>query len=275
MVAPIRPYREAARYYGARPPYSAELRPRLLALLGWDRTGRLLDVGCGPGIVALELAQCFAEVVGLDPEDEMLAEARRVAPSPASAMVRWVRGRAEEIPALGLGHFDAVTFAQSFHRTERKAVADIVHDLLVPGGALLLIHHETVHGLEPLTPAPPVHPPHPLVPHAVIRDVLVRYLPQDDRAAGPKPERHETLLAHTRFGPLERLVLPGRTHIVRTIDEVIDAYLGTALAAPERFGDRIGAFRAQLSDALRQHTTTGAFWWWPGDTEVLVARKAA
>jgi hypothetical protein len=70
-------------------------------------------------------------------------------------------------------------------------------------------------------------------------------------------------------------VLSGRADLVRTVDEVIDAYLGTAMSAPERFGERLGSFRAELTDALRQRTDTGAFWWWPGDTEVLIARKPA
>src|SRR5437899_12376524 len=49
-----RPYRDAAHYYKARPPYSAALRPALAEKLGWTGTGRLLDIGCRPGIVALE-----------------------------------------------------------------------------------------------------------------------------------------------------------------------------------------------------------------------------
>jgi SAM-dependent methyltransferase len=275
MASPERPYREAARHYAARPPYSSALRSRLTALLGWDGAGRLLDVGCGPGIVALELAAAFVEVVGLDPEEEMLVEARRATPPRERSKVRWVRGRAEDLRALGLGRYDAVTFAQSFHRTDREAVADIVYDLLLPRGALLLIHHETAHGLEPTTPPPRVHPPHPPVPHPVIREVIARYLPRDEPTAGPNPERHEMLLARTRFGPPERLVLPGRADIVRTTDQVVDAYLGTAFAAPDRFGDRLRAFRTELADTLRRHTDTGAFWWWPGDTEVLVARRRA
>ncbi len=269
-----RPYREAARYYRARPPYSEELSPRLSALLGWSGEGRLLDVGCGPGIVALELAPSFGDVVGLDPEETMLEEARAATPAAAREKVRWMRGRAEDLPTLGLGRFDAVTFGQSFHRTDRAAVAEVVYDLLAPGGALVLIHHETTRGLDPSTPAPSARPPHPPVPHALIREMIARYVPQDQAPHAAAHERHEMLLARTRFGPPERLVLPGRASVVRTVDEVIDAYLGTAFAAPDRFGWQLDTFRAEFADLLRRRTDTGAFWWWPGDTEVLIARKA-
>ena len=56
---------------------------------------------------------------------------------------------------------------------------------------------------------------------------------------------------------------------------MIHAYLGTSFAAPDLFGDRLDEFRAELANALRQHTDSGLFWDWPGDTEVLIARKRA
>jgi len=240
----------------------------LSALLGWDGTRRLLDIGCGPGVVALELAPNFAEVVGLDPEEQMLTEARKLTPASGRGKIRWVQGRAEDIPALDLGRFLAVSLAQSFHWTDKVAVVEIVHASLEPGGAMLLIHHD------PSSPAPQVgRPPHPPIPHAVINDALVRYLGRGKSPPDPHRERHEVFLARTRFGAPQRLVLPGRTDLVRTVDDAIDAYLATSFAAPDLFGERLGEFRAELTHALRQHTDTGLFWEWPGDTEVLIARK--
>jgi hypothetical protein len=55
--------------------------------------------------------------------------------------VRWVRGVAEDIAALNLGSWRAVTFGQSFHRVRRLEVAEAVYDLLVPDGSLVLISH--------------------------------------------------------------------------------------------------------------------------------------
>src|SRR5207237_4904996 len=131
-------YREAAHYYKARPPYSAALRPALAEKLGWIGAGRLLDIGCGPGIVALELAPTFSQVIGLDPEEAMLAEARSATP-PRTENVAWVLGRAEDIPALHLGRFQAVTLAPSFHWTAEDGVGAVVYDSLDSGGRLLLV----------------------------------------------------------------------------------------------------------------------------------------
>ena len=43
-------YQGSAAYYAqGRPPYARALVPTLATALGLDGTGRLLDVGCGPG----------------------------------------------------------------------------------------------------------------------------------------------------------------------------------------------------------------------------------
>jgi cyclopropane fatty-acyl-phospholipid synthase-like methyltransferase len=51
-----------------------------------DGTGRLIDVGCGPGSVALLLAPLFEEVVGVDPDTGMIAAAETEAALRGSEM---------------------------------------------------------------------------------------------------------------------------------------------------------------------------------------------
>jgi ubiquinone/menaquinone biosynthesis C-methylase UbiE len=71
-------YEGSASYYACgRPPYSRELVATLTAEVGLDGTGRLLDVGCGPGILTVELASSFEDVIGLDPDSDMLGEGAR------------------------------------------------------------------------------------------------------------------------------------------------------------------------------------------------------
>jgi hypothetical protein len=69
-------YLGAAKYYACgRPPYSRELVSTLTAELGLDGSGRVLDVGCGPGTLTVELAASFEDAIGLDPDADMLSEA--------------------------------------------------------------------------------------------------------------------------------------------------------------------------------------------------------
>jgi 2-polyprenyl-3-methyl-5-hydroxy-6-metoxy-1,4-benzoquinol methylase len=52
--------------------------------LGLDGTGTLVDVGCGPGVLAVQLAPLFEVVIGIDPGPAMLAEPVATAPTTAS-----------------------------------------------------------------------------------------------------------------------------------------------------------------------------------------------
>ncbi len=260
----------AAFYLRGRPPYSHAL-PEFLARETDLRGRRVLDVGCGPGRLTTDIAQYAAEVVGLDPDREMLAEAARHAGRRGVVNVRWVLGRAEDLGTLDLGRFALVTFAQSFHWTDRKAVAEAVYDLLEPGGVLALIGHE-VRGRP--RPAGPGSPP---IPHEAIQALLDRHLGTERRAgqgAWTLPaERHEDVLARTRFGRPETIYLEGRSDLVQSVEDVLANVHSMSYAAPPLFGDRLEAFDADLRALLTSMSPSGTFWDWPGDTEVLLARK--
>jgi SAM-dependent methyltransferase len=73
-------FRGAAGYYDrGRLPYSPALVDAFEAALSLNGTGRLLDVGCGPGTIALRIAGLFAGVVGVDADADMIAVAQRAA----------------------------------------------------------------------------------------------------------------------------------------------------------------------------------------------------
>lgn len=249
-------YRSAAPYYlRGRPPYSPQLAATLRAELRLDGTGRLLDVGCGPGALTVELAPLFAEAVGLDPEPEMLKIAAVRAPE-----IRWLGGRAEDIPSLQLGTFRLVTFAQSFHWTDRERAAEAVYDVLESGGALALISQRVTRI--------PDGPGLPRVPQEEIRALVRRYVPQEHGPAR-HPDRFQDVLTRTRFGPPRLLTCPGREDLVQSVDEVVAHTFSHSFSAPELFGDRLAEFEAELRELLGD----GPYWNWPGDTEVLLALK--
>src|SRR5262245_65721405 len=60
------------------------------------RGARALDLGTGPGIVALELAARGASVVGLDISESQIAAARQAAETRGLAYARFEVARAEE-----------------------------------------------------------------------------------------------------------------------------------------------------------------------------------
>lgn len=239
----------AAHYERGRLPYAPGLGAALASALGLDGTGRLLDVGCGPGTVALLLAAHYAEVVGLDPDEGMIAEAREsAADAGVDGSSRWVKALAEDLPA-GLGEFTTVTFAQSFHWMDRDLVAATVAKMLVPGGAVVHIADlkSEVRSSEGL--------PHPPVPYAAIDDLVRGYLGPVRRAGRgflPQgtPGGEAEVFARAGFTGPQDVIVPGGEPVVRGVGDVIAWVFSTSSSAPHLFGERVDAFEADLRALL-------------------------
>lgn len=267
-------YRGSAPYYvRGRPPYGPGLGRALADHLGLDGQGRLLDAGCGPGVLALALAPFAREVIGLDPDPGMLAEAAQRAALAGVTNCRWVRGRGEDLPA-GLGRFQAVTFGQSFHWMDRAMVAATVAGMLEPGGALVLV--ADVKQPRPHPPGPG-ELPHPAPPYGAIRDLVRRWLGPVPRAGQGRlphgtPGDEEQVLAAAGYRGPARLVVPAGG--VRTLSEedVLAWVWSMSSSAPHLFGEHRGEFEAGVRALLREVSPGGAFAEWPPDTDVRVWR---
>jgi SAM-dependent methyltransferase len=245
-------YAGAAPYYGrGRMPYPPQMREVLRDRLGLDGTGRLLDVGCGPGSVTLILATAFGEAVGVDPDRGMLDEAARAARERRCTNVRWVCRRAEELPA-GLGRFRVAVLAQSFHWMDRPRVASILHGMLEPGGALVHVGATTDRGVpgdEPL--------PWPRPPRDAITELVQRFLGPQRRAGrgvlpSGTPSGEDEILAAAGFRGPRRVDVGGGEIVERSEDEVVASVFSLSSAAPHLFGDRRTSFESELRRLLRQ-----------------------
>jgi SAM-dependent methyltransferase len=234
--------------------------------LGLDGTGRLLDGGCGPGILTVRLAHLFEEAVGLDPDAGMLEEGRRAAEERGIANVRWVQALAEELPAAAPGPYRLVTFGQSFHWTDEARVAEAIYDMLEPGGALALVVHTVAGRPIPESPGPPP------IPHAEIEAIVAKYLGPARRAGqGASPlraHRFEDVLVRTRFGLPQTIFVPGIPDLIRDSESVLSGYFSLSWSAPHLFGDRLEEFASEVRELLAGRV----FWDWPGDTAVILAR---
>jgi SAM-dependent methyltransferase len=267
-------YLGSAPYYRkGRPPYSPELEKVVVHELALDGYGRLLDAGCGPGILTTRLAGYFDEVVGLDPDAGMLEEARTAAAAAGIANMSWVRATAEELPHAAPGPYRLVTFGQSFHRMDEPRVAEIVYDILQPGGAVAMIAH-AAEG----RPRPPAEG-HPEIPHDELRALVNSYVGSLDRnGQGKAPYRDHTwqdILVKTRFETFDEIFAPGIPDLLRDTDSVISGYLSMSWSAPHLYGDRLDDFVGDARALLEARSADGLFWDWPGDTVIVIARKPA
>jgi SAM-dependent methyltransferase len=124
----------AGAYARHRPSYP---RAAIEAMLdGLGDAVRAVDVGCGTGISTRLLAQSGATVIGIDPNEDMLDQARNE--TPTDLAVRYVQADAEAT-GLAAESADLLVCAQSFHWFDPDTALAEFHRLLAPGGRLALM----------------------------------------------------------------------------------------------------------------------------------------
>jgi ubiquinone/menaquinone biosynthesis C-methylase UbiE len=113
--------------------------------LGFDDV--VVDLGCGTGQVALPIAARVREVVGIDPEPDMLIVARRAAERLGVSNVNWVIGDERDLPALGHALGDrsiaAVTVGQAAHWLDHRILFDRARQLVRRGGGVAILTNGT------------------------------------------------------------------------------------------------------------------------------------
>lgn len=249
-------YAGSAEHYAVgRMAYPVALADAVRDELGLDGSGRLLDVGCGPGSLTLFLAPLFAEAVGVDADGGMLEVA---ASRSESTNVRWRQLRAEELPA-DLGTFRVVTFAQSFHWMDQALVADRVRGMLTPDGAWVHVGATTHRGVEGTDELP-----HPRPPWDDIDKLVVRYLGPVRRAGqsvlptGTRGGEEEIMRAAGYRGPT-RIVVGGNEVEDRSVDDIVASVFSLSSSTPHLLGPDLAAFEADLRDLLTKAADNGVF----------------
>lgn len=256
----------AVHYAAGRVAYPPQLATALVDALDLHGTGRLLDVGCGPGSLTLLLAPHVAQAIGIDPDPDMLAEAERLAREERLTNTIWRQLRGEDLPA-DLLPVDLVTFAQSFHWMDRRRVAAAAHGLLTPAGALVHVHATTHQGTSEATEE--LHGAGgdlalPRPPWVAITGLVRRYLGPQPRAglsvlpSGIRGGDEAAIYRGAGFTGPDELNVPGR-RIQRTAEQVVAAVHSLSSAAPHLFGDRLDAFDTDLRHLLTTVRSDGCF----------------
>ncbi len=210
----------AAYYRQGRKPYAPALADALAEHLHLDGRGRLLDVGCGPGTVALFFVHLFEGVIGLDPDSGMLAEARHVAAENNITRASWVQMRAEDLPG-SLGTFRVISFGQSFHWMDRPRVASAVRQMLDSNGAVVQVDLWHTDPPDQL----PGSGPYPPIPEEAIDALRCRWLGPDRRAGqgfrNTSPDGEDTVFQAAGFAPEEIVIVPDDRILERAVEDVV------------------------------------------------------
>jgi ubiquinone/menaquinone biosynthesis C-methylase UbiE len=126
----------AEQYERARPLYADEAVAWAAERLGIGPGRRVLDLAAGTGKLTRQLLALGADVVAVEPGDEMRGVLRRVLPE-----VEALAGRAEEIP-LPDASVDAITVGQAFHWFDTGPALAEMRRVLRPGGGAALFWNQ-------------------------------------------------------------------------------------------------------------------------------------
>jgi ubiquinone/menaquinone biosynthesis C-methylase UbiE len=106
-----------------------------------------VDLGCGTGQLTLPLAARVREVIGVDPEPDMLAAGRGAADTAGLSNVSWMIGSDRDVPALratlGDESVAAITVGQALHWMDDRQLLSAARPLLRPGGGIAIVTNGT------------------------------------------------------------------------------------------------------------------------------------
>lgn len=128
--------RTASDYGQHRPGFPDELFERLAKLGIGDQGQRVLDLGTGTGHFGRGLALRGCEVVGLDPSESLIAEAKRL-DEEVNVRIDYVVGHAERT-MLDEKSFDVVAAGQCWRWFEHNKAIREIKRVVRPGGRLVI-----------------------------------------------------------------------------------------------------------------------------------------
>jgi SAM-dependent methyltransferase len=199
-------------------------------------TSLLVDVGCGTGISSRLFAERGVRVIGIDPNEDMLAKARSSAFHPQAASPVYHLGSAE---ATGLEACiaDGVLAAQAFHWFDAALALAEFHRILKPGGWVILIWNERDE-TDRFT--------------AAYGDVL-RNWPETAAVEGSRARGGEPLMASSWFVDCERRLFSNEQELDK------EGLIGRALSASYAPRDpaQVTRFTELISDVFKRFEQKG------------------
>ena len=234
----------AAHYRKGRPPYAPALLDRVAERVGLTREHAVLDLGCGPGQLAMGFARLAGQVTAIDPEPEMLRIASEDA-AEAGHKIRFIEGSSYDIgPALGQCRLTVI--GRAFHWMDRADTLRRLDAMTEPGGAVALFSDNF-----------------PEVPENAWRSVYNAVLDSYSTEDNARRQRraadwmsHEALLMASAFSQLERIGVIERRRT--TVASIEDRLLSLSSVSRGQIGDRADAMIAELRDKLALFATDGA-----------------
>lgn len=226
--------------------YPRALIDRVIGITGLKRGDAVMDLGCGPGPLAILFAQAGMAVTAIDPEPDML-DAARAGAREAGVSIDLRAGSSFDLPS-GIGPFKLVTMGRSFHWMDREATLRSLDRLVTHDGAIALLHDEHPHTAENAW-------------RRALRDIANTYgratSPHVQAVERPDYRKHESVLFDSPFNRLEHAGIFIKREI--SADEIVGLAFSLSTTAPQKLGDRADQFERELRAELAKLSPNGRF----------------
>ncbi|WKV74176.1 methyltransferase domain-containing protein [Streptomyces sp. PCS3-D2] len=237
----------AAPFYAAyRPGYPSAVFELIRDRFQLDGTQQLLDLGCGPGTLAIPLSRYVKVVHAVDPEPAMVAEGVRLAASEKAVGVAWRVAWAADLPVLGLPQIAVATLGRSLGWMDAAQVLSDLDDLVEPAGGVVFV------GSSDTSTRPGWLD--------VIESVGAEYLGPDYRERhGPhhRGDDPELDLSASPFPRADTAVFD--QPLTYGLDDLVGLQFSMSYTSPEILGTRTAAYERDLRAALRSYSPAGVF----------------
>jgi ubiquinone/menaquinone biosynthesis C-methylase UbiE len=226
--------------------YPDLLIERVIARAGMKAGDAVMDLGCGPGLLAIPFAKAGMTVLGIDPEPEMLAAAKEAARE-AGVCIALEQGSSFDLPS-GVGPFKLVTMGRSFHWMDREETLKILDRLIAPDGAIALMHDVHARTVENRW-------------RRTLHDIENEFGRQKAFHVGARDnsdfQSHESVLMNSVFSRLERASV--FVSVPRTADDIVGLAFSLSTSSPQALGERKDEFETKLRTALSALSPDGRF----------------
>jgi SAM-dependent methyltransferase len=233
----------AGAYTAYRLGYPDRLLVRIAERLGLPGNARILDLGCGPGMIAIGFARFGYDVMAMDPDEAMLAAGKAEAAA-AGVAVDWRLGSSFDLRA-DLGEFDLVTIGRAFHWMDRAATLRSLEGMVRENGGIALLTDERVKGIKNPT-------------DTIIEEVRTAFAGHEELFSGMRSGKvtpHARLLLESTFSDVERIGLIETRRLPTA--SVVGRALTYSHLAPAMLGELQPAVVALLEKRLAAVATDG------------------
>lgn len=123
-------------YSRYREPYPQPFFEKVAENLNLRGSESLLDIGCGPGLLAIGFAPFVRRCTGLDPEAALITAATAAA-AEAGIALSLIHGRIEEFPTAKT--YDIITIGRALHWLERETALPVLERIVTPDSGRIVI----------------------------------------------------------------------------------------------------------------------------------------